>query len=603
MIAGIGLAICLALAALLAAVGLWAGLFSSTRAPESPRLMPDRHSQLIDHSRWLAQLRWVAAGCVFVLILLAVPLFDLLPLWTLPRLLAWLLVLVVANAIFSWRIEQQKRPEQMMALQVGLDLVVLTGLLNASGGVENPLYFGYVFPIIVGATLLSERYAFALTLFGCLLFCLLSVGEALHILPHVTLDLFPHSNAGTAHASHDASFVAGKSVSLVVLVLVSSYLTALLRRRLRESEEAVSRSAREARLEHERLESMVQAAGVGMIVVEPRLRIRWFSRRASSWLGWSQGVIGQRCPLFEAENGCRECVALEALQTGRPAESERELANGNSGTRYFRHAAEPVRDRGGRVFQVVELVEDITRRKALETEAVHAGKLSVLGQLAAGLAHEIGNPIASLTTRLERMERRRDQDFIEESLTVFRSQIERIGRTIRNVSAFSRLPPQERRRYPVNAIIVDALELLRLDPRVRRIKFEQRLIEPSPEIFAVRDQISQVILNLLLNSIEAISGDGTIRIESRLEKGQVMVDISDTGSGIPLELKSQVFEPFITTKAEGVGLGLAITKSLIQAHGGTIDVDSEAQRGTCFSVTLPRSDTGSSKSAAAGVER
>lgn len=539
---------------------------------------------------------------VLLLAVIAVPISKLLPLSSFPLLLGWWLVLVVSNAVFSRRLDRYGNPEPLMAVQIVIDLVVVSGLLNASGGVENPLYFAYVFPVIVGATLLPGRYTLGVTVLACILFCSLVAGEALHILPHVTLEIFPHSVGApvhthraaspvvdSGHASYDPSFVAGKSLSFVILLLVTSYLTALLRGRLRESEEAVSNAAREAILEHERLEGMVQAAGAGMMVVEPEVTIQWFSRRAGQWLGWTGDVSGHACPMFEVEGGCRECVAHRALEEGRPVEAERRVIDDRSGVvRYFRHAAEPVRHEDGQTLQVVELIEDITQRKALEAEALHAGKLSVLGQLAAGLAHEIGNPIASLTTRLKRLEKQRDPSFVDESLEVLRSQVERIGRTVRNVSLFSRNRPAEWNLCQINDVAREALNLIRLDRRAGKVTFEQQLSEPSPVIRGVRDQIVQVLVNLLLNAVEAMSDGGTVFISSSSASGEVELAVRDTGPGIGPEVRDRVFEPFVTTKTQGVGLGLAISQSLVQAHGGSIEVVSEPEKGTCFKVLLPQ---------------
>ncbi len=547
-------------------------------------------------------MRWTTAATILLLTLIAVPIAELLPYASLPWLLGWLLVLVVANVMLSRLIERRSAPQRQLTIQIIIDLLVLTGLLNASGGVENPLYLAYVFPVIVAAMLLSRRAAFGVAAVACLLFGMLVSGEVLHLLPHVTFGLFPHVEAvsgieqshghvpaaALSHASYDPSFIAGKSLSLLVLVLVASYLTSLLRGRLRDSEEAVSRVAREAILEHERLEGMVQAAGMGMMVVEPELIIRWFSRRAERWLNWHQDVPGSVCPLFRTQGGCQECVALRAFEEGRAAETERRVVGDDGAVRYLRHVAEPVKDDGGRVLQVVELVEDITRRKALESEAVHAGKLSLLGQLAAGLAHEIGNPLASLATRLKRLERQRDPAFLDESLGLLKNHIERIGRTVRNVSLFSRNRPAEWELCNVDEVIEEAVNLIRLDQRAQDVTFDRTLSSPSAEIRGVRDQLVQVLVNLLLNAVEATPTGGTVCIGTSLADEWVELTVSDSGVGLASEVRSRIFEPFFTTKKQGVGLGLALSKSLVEAHGGDIHVYSEVGEGTCFTISLPR---------------
>lgn len=574
-----------------------------------PRL-PDQESKLRQQVNWLVELRWIAAGTILLLMILAVAVFQLLPSVTLFYLSGWWLVLIAANYSFSRWSGSATSPEHQLVVQISTDLVILTGLLNASGGIENPLYLAYVLPVVIAAILLPKPRALAVAVLACLLFGSLAAGEAFHVLPHYTLTIFPHpasahehsssapepSLSEPEHASFDPRFVAGKSLPLVFALLFTSYLASLLRERLQESEDTALGTAHEILLEHQRLESMVQAADVGMMVVEPEVKVRWFSRRVEEWLGWSDGVRGGVCPLFQVEGGCRECVALSALARGQAAEVERQVVKGGAG-RYFRHVAQPVRDPTGRVIQVVELVDDVTKRKALEAEALHAGKLSVLGHLAAGLAHEIGNPLASLSTRLKRLERERDPGFLDESIALIQQQIKRIGRTVRNVSLYSRNRPEEWSSCQVNAIVEEAMNLVRLDHRFRDVRFEKALLEPSPSIRGVRDQVVQVLVNLLLNAMEAMPKGGVLRTESAVTDRGVELTVSDSGLGIPSDVRDHIFEPFVTTKPQGVGLGLAISRSLVQAHGGDIEVAGLSDgKGTRFTVVLPMAGCGASSS-------
>lgn len=553
--------------------------------------LPDRQSQLRQLAYWLVQMRSAAAAAVLILTLIGIPFLKLLPSSSLPWLLGWSLVLLASNVGFQRLIERPGDPEPRVMGLLVIDLVILTGLLNASGGLENPLYLSYVFPVVVAATLLSRPAAFAVAVIACFLFCVLVVGEASHILPHVMFGLFPHSEGvlGTSHhASHDGRFIAGKSLSLVVLVLITFYLTSLLRDRLRDSEEVISTVAREALLEHERLEGVVQAAGVGMMVVDLEMTVQWLSRRVGQWLGWHPEVRGSVCPLYQAPEGCQICVVARALHEGRAVEVERRVEGENGSMRFLRHAAEPVKDSDGRVLQVVELVEDVTRRKALEAEALHAGKLTVLGQLAAGLAHEIGNPLASLATRLKRLEREREPAFLDESLELLKNHIERIKRTVRNVSLFSRNRPAEWATFTVEALVEEALELIRLDRRARGVSFERIESGPCPPICGVRDQLVQILVNLLLNALESMPDGGTVRLATLATGAAVEITVSDTGQGLEPDVRRRIFEPFFTTKQQGVGLGLAISKSLVEAHGGDLRVRSAPGKGSSFTVSLPR---------------
>jgi signal transduction histidine kinase len=353
----------------------------------------------------------------------------------------------------------------------------------------------------------------------------------------------------------------------------------------------LERTARAALLEYRRLESVVDAAGVGILLRGPDQAIRWASRRGTQWQEHDTHDPDEPCPFGGVASGCRVCLVARTFATQQSQEAERRLKSDDGGLRYLRCATSPVRDRDGNVVQVVELVEDITARKALETQALHAGKLSVLGRMAAGVAHEIGNPLSSLTARLELMERRDDPSFARESLTVLRGQIARISRIVHGISHFARPRHQEWERWEINGVVGEALELLRVDRRARRIEFRERLAVPSPRVRGVRDQIVQVCLNLLLNAVEASPDGAVVEIETVQRDSDVVLAVEDQGNGVTPEVRAHLFEPFFTTKPEGTGLGLSISYAMVHAHNGRIEVSSDPGKGARFAVHLPAAET------------
>ncbi len=556
------------------------------------------------HARWFVHARWIAIGVILGLILISGPLVRMLPRATLVPLLLWWSVLPLANLCFRRSVARVRSPEGHVMIQAVVDLVVLTGLLNASGGIENPLYVAYIFHVIIAAIMLPKRKSLAITAAALALFLGLVVGEAARILPHYTNRLFPHSRivesvhppfAGhvdeeAVHAAHDPVFVSSEAGSFVFVLLLAAWLTMLVADRLRQSEEGLERTARSAVLERKRLESVVHSARVGIILLDPDLTVRWFSQLVSEWLRWDILVVGRRCPLYEPPGVHEAGPAVRVLETGRPAEAERTLTADDGSLRRFRHVASPVRDGAGQVVQVVEVVEDVTMRRALEAEALHADKMSVLGHMAAGIAHEIGNPLSSIAARLRLMEKRSDAQFLHTSLALLQEQVGRIGRIVHGVSEFARMPRQEWVTWEVNAAVEEAMNVAELDSRMNGIVFHRAMAAPSPRVRGVRDQVVQVVLNLLLNAAEAMSGRGALAVETSQRQGEVAIAVQDSGVGMDEKVRARLFEPFFTTKPSGIGLGLSISYTLIHAHGGRFEVQSEPGKGTRFTVLLPAAE-------------
>lgn len=563
----------------------------------------DREQRLRQHVRWFVGMRWIAAGATLALVLIAVPIAAILPSGAFLPLVGWSIALVIGNAMFARWQRSSADPERQLVVQTSFDLLVLTGLLNASGGLENPLAILYIVHIIIARILLPRGQAFALVAVAAALLVGLAVGELTGVLPHYPNRLFPHFQVvrrpgagehgpralpgGGVQAFDDPVFVAGQTFSLLALMILTAYLTGILSERLRLSEHELEALARSAILDRNRLEGVVHSAGLGMLLVARDLSVVWVDSHASEWLGWEARRVGHPCPRPGIEGGCEDCLAQRTFTEGRPLEVEREVRAPSGAIRFFRHATSPVRDREGRVVQVVELLEDVTERRALQAQALHAGKLAALGRLAAGIAHEIGNPLSSLDARLQLLERHSDPEFVKESVSLLRSQLERIGRIVRGITQFARLRQQKSSLVDVNGAVREAMSMVRLHRRAKETVFEQVLSTSLPPVAGSRDHIVQVLLNLFLNAVDATDNGGKITVESRPLDDGVAVSVADTGTGMDDATRARLFEPFFTTKSEGTGLGLSLSESLIRANGGRIEVESKPGKGSRFTVVLP----------------
>jgi len=236
----------------------------------------------------------------------------------------------------------------------------------------------------------------------------------------------------------------------------------------------------------------------------------------------------------------------------------------------------------------VLVLEDITEKKKIEEELFQATKHASVGRLAAGVAHEIGNPLASISSLVQELQTENLSSFEKESLGTINQHVHRIARIVRNLGDFARLYPRQKVPTSLRDILENTLNLVRYDKNFRKIEIRTD-VQDTPPLKIDPDQIQQVFLNLVLNARDAMPDGGTLDISIRQMNGQVEMRFADTGHGIDMDTRDKVFDPFFSTKGptKGTGLGLSISYSIIKDHGGTIEIESEKGKGTRFLIRIP----------------
>lgn len=245
---------------------------------------------------------------------------------------------------------------------------------------------------------------------------------------------------------------------------------------------------------------------------------------------------------------------------------------------------------------------EAAQRLALERELRHRDRLSLLGRMAASIAHEMGTPLNVIDGRVAQLQETADApvELKQRNLTIIRTQVQRIARFVRQILNLAH--PQQLHRGPIdlNALLAAIIELLEAEARRSRVEIE--FLAGSPvEVDADQDLLQQVFLNICLNGIQAMKDGGRLKIEIAQEEAMkdgrpyIAVRISDTGQGIAAEYLEQIFDPFFTTKdvGEGTGLGLALTQQIVEEHGGWIEAANGENGGAVFSVFLPEIDRAS----------
>ncbi len=313
-----------------------------------------------------------------------------------------------------------------------------------------------------------------------------------------------------------------------------------------------------------------------------------------------QTMVGKSCrELFHRERDRHPeyCPVERALQ-GESSQIAFSSTSDGGKTRYFEVTATPIEDPSEQT-RALLFLRDVTDKRLQELHLLQAEKMSSIGMLAAGVAHEINNPLTSVAGYAEALMRRlRDEPGLaaDPRLEVFSKYLDTIIREsyrckgiIDNLLSFSRKSDGAVARVDLNRILGEVLELVRHGARYENIEIEEELHPGLPPVNGDPSSLRQVFMNLTMNAIQAIEGSGVVNISTSHSGSTVMARIKDTGTGIPPDVIDQIWQPFYTTKTvgQGLGLGLALTYNIVQKHHGEIQVESQPGKGSQFTVKLP----------------
>ncbi len=258
----------------------------------------------------------------------------------------------------------------------------------------------------------------------------------------------------------------------------------------------------------------------------------------------------------------------------------------------LRVSAAELRDESGRPDGLVVLLRDVTEVSRLELQLRRADKLAALGTLAAGVAHEVKNPLHALSLNLHLLAQELEapqpsREDVAVYVGVLRTEIDRIHRIVENFLRFARPSIPEVKPLDLNALAERVLSVVAFEAADRGVTVATEFDPHLESVPGDEGQLAQVVLNLVINALQAMPSGGTLTVGTRRQAQWAELTVRDTGEGIPTELIPQIFDPYFTTRPAGVGLGLAIAHRIIEGHRGTIDVESRAGEGTLMLVRLP----------------
>jgi len=257
-----------------------------------------------------------------------------------------------------------------------------------------------------------------------------------------------------------------------------------------------------------------------------------------------------------------------------------------------RVSAAELRDESGRPDGLVVLLRDVTEVSRLELQLRRADKLAALGTLAAGVAHEVKNPLHALSLNLHLLTQeleapRPSREEIATYVGVLRAEIDRIHRIVENFLRFARPSIPEVKPLDLNALVERVLSVVAFEAADRGVTVATEFDPRLESVPGDEGQLAQVVLNLVINALQAMPAGGALTVGTRRQERWAELTVRDTGEGIPAELVPQIFDPYFTTRPAGVGLGLAIAHRIVEGHNGTIEVESRAGEGTLMLVRLP----------------
>ena len=514
----------------------------------------------------------------FVIELMYRPLLSLQPFYVLAVVTY---AMTIAYAILSRTLRAV--PPQIYAQLIG-DLLIVTGFVYLTGGAESPFSFLYLLTIIIGSILLVRRGGFLVAACSWLMYA----GMVL-LIQRGVLTPYPAGSEedGTATVRILYSLVA-HLVSFIAVAYLASYLTENLRRTGRELE---MRRDDLAQL-RDYNDNIIESMNSGLLTTDPEGTITFANRGAAEITGRPITDLTRR-NILEVLGRSSDFLARvrAALASERRFRSELDYEDGRGRRLFLGFTVSVLRDRSGDPLGMIFIFQDLTEIRALEDEVALKKRMAALGEMAAGVAHELRNPLASISGSVQVLKRDlKPQGEAAELMDIVIKESKRLDQIIRDFLLFAKPGRFHPESADLAKVLRETLSLLEnseeLQPHHRvETRFRPETIRVDLDV----NRMKQVFWNLAKNALKAMPEGGTLTV-SALDpgEGQVSVTFADTGIGMSEEDIASNFQPFHGSFKSGTGLGLAIVYRIIEEHGGRIRVNSRRGNGTEISVQLKR---------------
>ncbi|HET8945529.1 MAG TPA: ATP-binding protein [Candidatus Polarisedimenticolia bacterium] len=538
-------------------------------------------SELRRQLQWLMTFRVVITTtllvCTFVIELLFRPLLPLLPFYAL-AVSAYLLTLVHAAAMRS-----RRAPRMQAHLQLTGDAAIITGFVYLTGGAQSPFSFLYLPGIVAGCILLLRRGGFVVALTSWFLYAGLVLMLQRGLLPPSPQALFPEPGVPPVRLVYT---LLAHLVSFIALAYLASHLTESLRRTGAELERR-SGEILELRALHDNIIDSINSGllttdASGCITFANRAAAEIAGRSAADLAGLSIGsLLRQPDRFLEEIRAALDRRSRHRFEIDWKDERGREV--------FLGFTVSVLRERDGRPVGMIFIFQDLTEIRVLEEEVALKKRMAALGEMAAGVAHELRNPLASLSGSVQVLQRDlRPRGEAGDLMEIVVKETKRLDGIIRDFLLFAKPGRFHPTQVDLAPLLVETLSLLEHSDERRA---DHRILtevgsEPVPA-WVDANRMKQVFWNLAKNALKAMPQGGTLRARARLGPEGAQVSFADSGVGMSDEEVAKSFQPFHSSFVGGSGLGLSIVYRIVQEHGGRIQVQSRPGTGTTITLALP----------------
>jgi len=504
-------------------------------------------------------------------------------------------LVTIFYAIFLKRIKDLQR---FAFVQIVMDHLFITGLIYFTGGKESFFPITYIFSIIGSSIILYKGGAFFSASLSTFLYGLV-----------LLLQLHRWINPLGRPSLYDATQIFYSLVIYMATFYIVAFLSSTISGELqKKKKELIQKQADYNQLETFN-QNIIQSLDSGLLTIGLDGKINFLNRTAEKILN-RKGEELKNVSIYDLFPKINEAIEEGKRKTSDPSSDYQRyqafLTNYEGKKLYLGFSISPLTDPEGSLIGHTLIFQDITRIKEMEDQMKRGDKMAAIGLLAAGMAHEIRNPLASLSGSIQMLKSELVLDEYQQRLMeITIRESERLNGLITDFLLFAQPPQTNKMPWEIWKIIEETIELFTQSPPFHEgIHIKRPSLRDPIQVMIDPKQMKQVFWNLLINAGQAMSDGGEISID--LEKGNeafgeanlplptqragrewVKISITDSGEGIPSQEKEKIFEPFFTTKERGTGLGLSIVHKIVENHNGVIKVESEVGRGSTFTIFLP----------------